>query len=306
MAIGGSTNAIVHLLALARRAGVPLALPDFDRISAKTPWLLNLRPAGEYLMEDFYYAGGLAALLKELAPHLRNEALTVTGKSLGENIASAKNYNQAVIRPLSNALTNEGGTTILKGNLCPNGAVIKHAAAQPHLHHHTGPAVVFANYAELAARIDDPELEITADSVIVLQNGGPVGAPGMPEWGMLPIPKKLLAEGVRDMLRISDARMSGTSYGACVLHIAPESAVGGPLAHVRTGDTITLDVTAKTLTLNISDAELAARQATWQPPAAYSHRGYASLFVTQVTQADQGCDFRFLHPGGDALEPQIH
>jgi dihydroxy-acid dehydratase len=306
MAIGGSTNAIVHLLAMARRAGVKLDLPDFDRISAQTPWLLNLRPAGEFLMEDFYYAGGLSALLKELGHHLRAEALTVTGKSIGENIASAQNYNQQVIRPLGNALSAEGGTTILSGNICPNGAVIKHAAAQPHLLQHTGPAIVFANYNELAANIDDPDLDVTADSVIVLQSGGPVGAPGMPEWGMLPIPKKLLEQGVRDMLRISDARMSGTSYGACVLHVAPESAVGGPFALVRTGDTITLDVPAKKLTLNVSDEELAKRKAAWQPPAPYSHRGYASLFINQVTQADEGCDFKFLHPAGNQLEPQIH
>ena len=306
MAIGGSTNAIVHLLAMARRAKVDLHLSAFDEISAKTPWLLNLRPAGEFLMEDFYYAGGLPALLKELSPHLHLDALTVTGKTLGENLAPAKIYNEQVIRPLAKALSAEGGTTILSGNLCPDGAVIKHAASQPHLLKHTGPALVFPNYDALAANIDDPNLDVTADTVIVLQNAGPVGAPGMPEWGMLPIPKKLLEQGVRDMLRISDARMSGTSYGACVLHVAPESAVGGPLALVRTGDTITLDVPEKRLTLNISHEELVERKAAWTPPKPYSHRGYASLFINQVTQANEGCDFKFLHPAGNNLEPQIH
>jgi dihydroxy-acid dehydratase len=306
MAIGGSTNAIVHLLALARRAKVPLDLQAFDRISAKTPWLLNLRPAGQFLMEDFYYAGGLPALLKELTPHLETEALTVNGNSLGENIREARNYNEEVIRPLSRPLSHEGGTTILHGNLCPNGAVIKHAACEPKLRQHTGPALVFSSYAELAAKIDDPELDVTAATVIVLQNAGPIGAPGMPEWGMLPIPKKLLEQGVRDMVRISDCRMSGTSYGACVLHVSPESAIGGPFALVQTGDMITLDVAGKTLTLEVSEAELAQRKAAWKAPEPYSHRGFASLYVNQVTQAHEGCDFKLLEPSGNNLEPQIH
>ena len=339
MAIGGSTNAIVHLIAMAGRAGVKLPLEKFDEISRRTPRLADLRPAGRFLMEDFYFAGGLRALLAQFVaatpssqtfpstapspslltagtpreppaagtPQLLHDALTVNGRTLRENLEGAEIFNPEVIRPLENALAPEGGTATLRGNLCPRGAVIKHAAMEPRFLRHSGPAVVFRDYDDLAARIDDPALEVTADSVLVLQNAGPVGAPGMPEWGMLPIPQKLLEQGVRDMLRISDARMSGTSYGACVLHIAPESAIGGPLALVRDGDRITLDVPARTLTLDVSDKELATRQAAWKQAPRPVERGYLSLFLNEVTQADEGCDFRFLHHSGTPMpEPAIH
>lgn len=306
MAVGGSTNALIHLVAMAGRAGIALPLEKFDEISRRTPRLANLRPAGQFLMEDFYFAGGLRALLAQLTDLLHGESFTVNGHTLSENIADAEISNSDVIRARDNALSPEGGTAILRGNLCPRGAVIKHAAMEPRFMQHTGPAVVFKDYDDLAARIDDPALDVTADSVIVLQSAGPVGAPGMPEWGMLPIPKKLLEQGVRDMLRISDARMSGTSYGACVLHVAPESAIGGPLALVRDGDTITLDVPARTLTLNVSPEELAARQAAWKERPPQILRGYLSLFLNEVTQADEGCDFRFLHAGAPTPEPKIH
>jgi dihydroxy-acid dehydratase len=281
-------------------------LDDFDAISRRTPWLLDLRPAGRFLMEDFFYAGGLRALLEQMRPLLHTAAMTVNGRTLGENIAGARIFLPEVIRTLENPLSSEGGTAVLRGNLCPGGAVIKHAAAEPRLLRHQGPAMVFRDYNDLAARIDDPNLPVTADSVLVLQMAGPIGGPGMPEWGMLPIPKKLLQAGVRDMVRISDARMSGTSYGACVLHVAPESAVGGPLAHVRDGDIIRLDVPGRSLDVLISPDELAARTAAWQRPSPYAQRGYASLFLHEVTQASEGCDFRFLHRGPPVPEPEIH
>ena len=318
MAIGGSTNAIIHLIAIARRAGVKLPMNRFDVISRCTPRLLDLRPAGRFLMEDFYFAGGLRALLAEAAQASRQhtgnppfaalvDAPTVNGRSLFENLAGAETHNTEVIRPLANPLAAEGGTAILRGNLCPSGAVIKHAAMEPQLLKHTGPAVVFRDYPDLAARIDDSALPVTAASVLVLQNAGPIGAPGMPEWGMLPIPKKLLEAGVRDMVRISDARMSGTSYGACVLHVAPESAIGGPLALVRDGDLITLDVPARTLTLDVPEEELTARRAAWIPATPHARRGSLALYLEHVTQADEGCDFRFLHPAGEAMqEPVIY
>ena len=306
MAIGGSTNAIVHLIAMAGRAGVKLPLERFDELSRSTPRLLDLRPAGRFLMEDFFAAGGLPALLAQLDGGLDGASQTVNGRTLFENIDGAKIWNTEVIRPREQPLAAEGGTAVLRGNLCPNGAVIKHSAMEPRFLRHTGPAVVFKDYPDLAARLDDPALTITADSVMVLQGAGPIGAPGMPEWGMLPLPKKLLEAGVRDLLRISDARMSGTSYGACVLHIAPESAIGGPLALVRDGDRITLDVAGRTLTLEISDKEMAARRAAWQPPARRYERGYGALFLNEVTQADEGCDFRFLHAGPATPEPLIH
>jgi dihydroxy-acid dehydratase len=306
MAIGGSTNAIVHLVAMAGRAGVKIPLERFDEISRITPRLADLRPAGRFLMEDFYFAGGLPALLNQLTDLLDTKAMTVNGKTLGDNISGATIFNTEVIRTRDNALSPEGGTAILHGNLAPRGAVIKHAAMEPQFLTHTGPAVVFADYDDLAARIDDDSLDITANSIIVLQNAGPVGGPGMPEWGMLPIPKKLLKAGVRDMIRISDARMSGTSYGACVLHVAPEAATGGPLALVKTGDTITLDVPNRKLTLNVSDAELDARRAQWKPARVPVTRGYLSLYLNEVTQADEGCDFRFLGGKADMPEPAIH
>ena len=306
MALGGSTNAIIHLVAMAGRAGVPLPLEKFDEVSRITPRLADLRPSGRFLMEDFYFAGGLRALLAQVADLLHADTPTLNGKTLRENLDGAQIHNPEVIRPRNKAISTEGGTAILRGNLAPRGAVIKHAAMDPRFMRHTGPAVVFRDYNDLAARIDDPALPVTADSVIVLQNAGPKGAPGMPEWGMLPIPRKLIEQGVRDMLRISDSRMSGTSYGACVLHVAPESAIGGPLALVRDGDLITLDVAARRIDVNIPDTELATRAAAWTPQPPHAQRGYLSLFLQETTQADEGCDFRFLHRGPADTEPEIH
>jgi dihydroxy-acid dehydratase len=306
LALGGSTNSVVHLIAIARRAGVPLTLDRFDALARKTPLVANIRPAGAHLMEDFFYAGGLRALLAGIADLLAVDERTVNGKTLGENIAGAEVFNADVILPRDKALVSGSSLAVLRGNLAPDGAVIKPAAAQKSLLKHTGPAVVFADYNDMAARIDDPALPVTADSVLVLQNAGPLGAPGMPEWGQLPIPKKLLAQGIRDMVRISDARMSGTSYGACVLHVAPESFAGGPLALVRDGDLIELDVEARKLELKVSDAELATRRAAWKKPAPRFVRGYGVLYQQHITQADQGCDFDFLEGTAPTAEPEIH
>ncbi|MCC6880822.1 MAG: L-arabinonate dehydratase [Verrucomicrobiales bacterium] len=306
MALGGSTNAIVHLIAMAGRAGIKLPLERFDEISRRIKVLANLRPCGEYLMEDFHDAGGLPALLEQIRRDLHLDCLTVSGQTLGENISGAKVYNPEVIRPPDRPVGKAGGTFILKGNLCPDGAVIKPTAAEAHLMKHRGLAAVFEDYADLKKRIDDPALGLTADHIIVLKNAGPIGAPGIPEWGMLPIPKYLLQQGVRDMIRISDARMSGTSYGACVLHVAPESAVGGPLAFVQSGDWIELDVEGRRLHLEVDDAELERRRADWVPPAAKFTRGYGRLYAEEITQANEGCDFRFLHHGQDAPEPDIY
>ncbi|MBV8858160.1 MAG: dihydroxy-acid dehydratase [Acidobacteria bacterium] len=306
LALGGSTNAIIHLIALAGRAGVKVELRDFDRLSRRTPVLANVRPSGEFLMEDFYYAGGLRALLSQITDLLHLDCVTVSGQTIGENIEGAKVCNAEVIRPPDEPLAAEGGTAILFGNLAPNGAVVKASAAERRLLRHKGPAVVFEDYNDMAARIDDEDLEVDEDSVLVLRNAGPLGGPGMPEWGMLPIPKKLLERGVRDMLRVSDARMSGTSYGACVLHVSPESYVGGPLAFVRDGDLIELDVEARRLHLHVSDEELARRRESWRPPGRRAGRGYVALFAEHVTQADRGCDFDFLHAGPDVPEPEIH
>jgi dihydroxy-acid dehydratase len=306
-ALSGSTNALIHLIAMAGRAGIKLKLDRFDELSRKTPVLANVRPAGQkYLMEDFYYAGGLRALLAVLKDKLDLGCLTVNGRTLGENIAGAKVYNTDVIRPITNPLAVSGGLAVLRGNLAPDGAVIKPTAAEPHLLKHTGRAVVFRDYNDMAARIDDEKLDIDGNSVIVLQHGGPLGGPGMPEWGQLPIPKKLLAQGVRDMVRISDARMSGTSYGACVLHVAPESYIGGPLAFVRDGDLIELDVAARRLELKVSDAELAMRRAAWIPPKPHYSRGFGALYEKHITQANEGCDFDFLHSGAPTPDPEIH
>jgi L-arabonate dehydrase len=294
MAIGGSTNAIIHLVAIAGRLEVPLPLSLFDALSRSTPLLVNVRPSGKYLMEDFFYAGGLPVVLKELLPLLHGEALTVNGATLADNVREAKCYNEDVIRPLGVPLAAEGGTVVLSGNLCPDGAVLKQSAASPHLLTHRGRAVVFEDHADLHARIDDPALPIDESSVLVLKHVGPKGAPGMPEWGAAPIPTRLLRQGVRDMVRISDARMSGTSYGTVVLHVAPESAVGGPLALVRDGDVIELDVRARRLSLLVSDEELARRRATWRPRAPHFVRGYGKLFLDHVLQANEGCDFDFL------------
>jgi dihydroxy-acid dehydratase len=310
LGLGGSTNAIVHLIAMARRAGVPLDLARFDELARSTPVIANLRPGGKYLMEDFFYAGGLRAFLAQLGELIDGSQMTCNGKTLGENIAGAQVYNADVIKPRGQALLESGGLAVLRGNLAPDGAVIKPAAMEQHLRRHTGPALVFRNYDDLAARIDTPELPVTKDTVIVLQSAGPQGAPGMPEWGQLPIPQKLLKEGVRDMVRISDARMSGTSYGACVLHVTPESHVGGPLALVRDGDLVTLDIDARRIDMQVSDEELARRRAEWQRPVPKFGRGYGVMFLKHVQQADTGCDFDFLAPdyadtaGKD--EPEIH
>ena len=306
MALGGSTNSIVHLIAMARRAGVPLDLERFDELSRSSPLIANIRPAGKYLMEDFYYAGGSRALMVALGDLLDLSAATVTGRTLGEGIAGARVLNADVILPRDRPLAREGGVAVLRGNLAPDGAVIKPSAADPKLAQHTGPAIVFDSYNDMAARIDDPALDVTADSVLVLRGAGPIGAPGMPEWGMLPIPKKLLQAGVRDMVRISDARMSGTSYGTCVLHVAPESAVGGPLALVRTGDMITLDVPARRISLDVDEAELAARRAAWAPPPPRFARGWGKLSADQISQANDGCDFRVLEGTAPTPEPEIH
>jgi dihydroxy-acid dehydratase len=306
LALGGSTNSVVHMIAIARRAGVPLTLDRFDALARKTPLVANIRPAGKHLMEDFFYAGGLRALLADIADLLSVNERTVNGRTLGENIAGAEVFNREVILSRGQALVSGSSLAVLRGNLAPNGAVIKPAAAEARLLKHTGPAVVFADYNDMAARIDDPALPVTADSVLVLQNAGPLGAPGMPEWGQLPIPKKLLAKGIRDMVRISDARMSGTSYGACVLHVAPESFAGGPLALVRNGDLIELDVEARKLELKVSDAELATRRAAWKKPAPRFVRGYGVLYQQHITQADQGCDFDFLEGTAPTAEPEIH
>ena len=306
LALAGSTNAVIHILALAGRAGIKLALDRFDQLSAKTPVLANIRPSGKYLMEDFYYAGGLSALLKALAPELDLSARTVTGKTLGENISGSEIYNKDVIRTLDNPVYGSAGLAILRGNLAPNGAVIKSAAAEPRLLKHSGPAIVFDSYDEMNARIDDPALNVGADSVLVLRNAGPKGAPGMPEWGQLPIPQKLLAAGMRDMVRISDARMSGTHYGTCVLHVSPESFVGGPLALLKEGDVVDLDVPARQLNMRVSNEELTRRRAAWRPREGIYPRGYGSLFMQHIQQADAGCDFDFLEGTAPIPEPEIH
>jgi dihydroxy-acid dehydratase len=305
-ALSGSTNALIHLIAMAGRAGISLNLERFDAIAQRIPVLANLRPAGKYLMEDFYYAGGLRGLLTVLKDDLDLKCRTVSGKSLGENIAGAQVYNTDVIRTREKALSQSGGLAVLRGNLAPDGAVIKPLAAESRLLKHTGPAVVFSDYPDLRARIDNDDLKVDENSVLVLQNAGPLGAPGMPEWGQLPIPKKLLKRGVRDMVRISDARMSGTSYGTCVLHVSPEASTGGPLALVRDGDLIELDVAARKLELKVSEAELARRRAAWAPRAPHYARGYGAAFLRHVTQADKGCDFDFLHHGAPTPDPDTH
>ena len=297
MAIGGSTNAIIHLVALAGRVGIKLDLKTFDDISQRTPMIANLRPSGEYLMEDFYYAGGLKALLKQIAEFLNLDCVTVSGTTIGDNIQTARVCKPEVIRALDNPVSTKGGTAILYGNLAPNGAVIKPTAAETRLLQHGGPAVVFKNFQDMMDRVDGDDLVVDEKSVLVLQNAGPVGGPGMPEW---------LKKGVRDMVRISDARMSGTAYGACVLHVAPESFIGGPLAFVRDGDFIELDVPNRKLDLRVNDDEMARRRAQWRPEPPRYERGFGALYGAHVTQADQGCDFDFLHAGAATSEPEIH
>jgi dihydroxy-acid dehydratase len=304
LGLGGSTNAVIHLIAMAGRAGVTLTLDDFDRIARTVPVLANVRPGGQkYLMEDFHFAGGLPGFLSRITDLLHLDRPTVSYDSLREQLAGAQVHDDDVIRTRHNPVAAEGGVAVLRGNLCPDGAVIKHIAAEPHLLKHTGPAVVFDDYRTMQRTINDPSLGITADSVLVLRGSGPKGGPGMPEYGMLPIPDHLLKQGVRDMLRISDARMSGTSYGACVLHVAPESHIGGPLALVRTGDTITLDVEARSLQLNVDDEELERRKAEWTAPPERYERGYGALYNEQITQADTGCDFAFLARPGKVPDP---
>lgn len=294
MALGGSTNAVVHLVAIAGRLGIDVCLDDFDRISRRTPVLANVKPSGEYVMEDFFNAGGLPALLKQILPLLRTDCLTVNGKTIGENADTATSHNENVIRPSSNPLHNEGGIAILGGNLCPDGAVIKQSAASPHLLKHRGPAFVFDNHEEMIAQLDGESLPVDENTVLVMKNGGPKGAPGFPEWGWIPMPRALLKRGVKDVVRISDARMSGTSFGTVVLHVAPESAIGGPLSAVQTGDEIVLDVENRRLDLNIPTEEWERRDARFTPPIVHYDRGYGKLFLDHVTQANHGCDFDFL------------
>jgi dihydroxy-acid dehydratase len=306
MALGGSTNALIHVIALAGRAGIKIELERFEEIGSQAPYLVNMRPSGQYLMEDFYYAGGLAALLEGMRSLLDIDVPTCTGKTLGQNIAGAKIHNNNVIRTPDDPMQREGGLIVLRGNLAPDGAVIKSTAADPKLLKHSGRAMVFDDYNDMAERLEDADLDVDADSVLILRNSGPQGGPGMPEWGMLPIPKKLLIQGVRDMVRISDARMSGTSYGTCVLHVAPESWIGGPLALVQTGDIVELDVPGRKLTLKVTDQELERRRTAWKPKQRKFERGYGKLFTEHIRQANEGCDFDFLEGTAPTPEPEIH
>ncbi len=309
MAMGCSTNAIIHLIAQARRAGQEIGLDDFERYSRRVPVIGNVRPSGNtYLMEDFFYAGGIRALMTEIREHLHLDCITVTGRTVAENIAGAKVFNADVIRPTSNPIYGEGSLAVLRGNLAPSGCVIKPAAMDQRFLRHSGPAVVFDDYPSLKAAVDDEAWDITADHVLVLRNAGPQGGPGMPEWGMLPMPKALLKQGHRDMLRMSDARMSGTSYGACILHVAPEAYIGGPLALLRTGDIVTLDVDARTIHMAVADEELERRRAGWTPPPKRFERGYGLMFTQHIQQADEGCDFDFLRTdyGAPVPEPVIY
>ncbi len=308
MATGCSTNAIIHIIAMARRAGVALSLDDLDAVGREVPVIANVRPSGKgYLMEDFYYAGGLRGLMRTLGDKLDLGALTVSGRTLGEALEGAEVYNDDVIRPLDNPVYHEGSLAVLRGNLAPDGAVIKPAACDPRFHRHRGPALIADSYPELKKIIDDPDYPITPDHVLVLRNAGPQGGPGMPEWGMIPMPKALLKDGHRDMVRLSDARMSGTSYGACVLHVAPESFVGGPLALLKDGDMVEIDIPGRSLRVDVSDAELARRRAAWTPPEPRYHRGYGWMFTKHIEQADKGADFDFLRQefGENPPEPDI-
>jgi dihydroxy-acid dehydratase len=296
VALGGSTNAIIHLIAIAGRLNIDLPLRRVDELARTIPCVANVKPSGARLIQDLHRAGGVPAVMKEIEPHLNLGCLTVTGRTLGENLAAARCRDRDVIRPLNNPIAHEGALAVLFGNLAPRGAVIKTSAASAHLMEHTGKAVVFENYADMLARIESPDLEVDAGSVLVLKNCGPKGAPGMPEWGFLPVPAKLLNSGVKDVVRISDARMSGTSYGSVVLHVCPEAADRGPLALVRNGDPICLDVPRRSLELLIDDAEFERRRSEFQPPASEHLRGYPRLFIDHVLQADEGCDFDFLRP----------
>lgn len=306
MAMAGSTNCIIHLIAIARRAGIPLEMSRFDELSREVPVIANVRPSGAYLMEDFFYAGGLRALMSQLRSVLDLGAMTVTGKTVAENIEGADVYKPDVIKSLNDPVSRDGATAVLTGNLAPRGCVMKPSAAEKRLHKHRGKVIAFEDYNHMAREVERDDLDVTADHILVLKNSGPQGGPGMPEWGMLPIPKKLVKQGVRDMVRISDARMSGTSYGACILHVAPESFVGGPLAFVQTGDEIEIDIPARKIHLHVSDDELARRKAAWQKPAPRYPRGYGALFSDHIGQADDGCDFDFLSRPGQVPEPEIH
>jgi dihydroxy-acid dehydratase len=306
MALGGSTNAIIHVIAMARRIGIKLDMARFDQISRQVPVIANITPSGKYLMEDFFYAGGLRALMAQMRDVLDLSCITVSGRTLGEAIAGSAVHLPDVIHSLDNPLYPEGATAVLTGNLAPRGCVMKPAAAEKRLLHHRGKAIAFENYDHMAREVDRDDLEVTPDHVLVLKNGGPKGGPGMPEWGQLPIPKKLLKAGVRDMLRVSDARMSGTSYGACILHVAPESFVGGPLALVRTGDEIEVDVAARRIHLHVAAAELTRRHEAWKPPPPRYQRGYGAMFSAHIGQADEGCDFDFLQGQAAIPEPEIH
>jgi dihydroxy-acid dehydratase len=304
-ALAGSTNAMIHLVAMAGRAGVDVTLQDFDDFAQKVPVIANLRPSGEWLMEDFHIAGGIRGLLLRLEPLLHLDERTVAG-TLRDALEGAAVYNDDVIRPLDKPIAASGGTAILRGNLAPKGCVIKPPAAEARLLQHTGPAIVFDTYDEMTKAVNDLDLDVTPNHIMVLRNAGPIGGPGMPEWGMLPIPKKLLKQGVRDMLRISDARMSGTSYGACILHVSPEAHIGGPLAAVRTGDLITVDVPNRSIHLHVSDEQITDRLRSWAPPPRDYPRGYNKLFAQHIRQADEGCDFDFLEGSGGVPEPEIH
>jgi dihydroxy-acid dehydratase len=306
MAMGGSTNAIIHVVAMARRAGIPVDMEKFDQLSRQIPVLANVRPSGKYLMEDFFYAGGLRALMQNLRQKLDLSCITVTGKTIGENIEGAKVHLPDVIHGLNDPIYAEGATAVLKGNLAPNGCVIKPAAADPRFLKHRGKAIAFEDYNHMMREVERDDLDVTPDHILVLKNAGPQGGPGMPEWGMLPIPKRLLGQGVRDMIRISDGRMSGTSYGACILHVAPESFVGGPLNFVQTGDEIEIDVDKRSIHLHVSGEELARRKAAWKRPTPKYPRGYGAMFSEHIGQADQGCDFDFLQGKSVMPEPEIH
>jgi len=306
MAMSGSTNAIIHLIAMARRAGLKLDLENFDRLSNETGVIADIRPSGRFLMEDFHYAGGFPGFLRRLMPHLKRDEMTASGKTIGEVYDNASIFDDEIIRPLDKPIAAGGGLAVLKGNLAPNGCIIKPAAADARFLKHRGPAIVFDDYDAMNRAVNDMELDVTPDHVMVLRNAGPVGGPGMPEWGMLPIPKKLLVQGVRDMVRISDARMSGTSYGACILHVAPEAYIGGPLAAVETGDMIEIDVAARSIKFDVPQGEIDARLASYRPKPRHFERGYVRLHATHVQQADQGCDYDFLVGDVALPEPEIH
>jgi dihydroxy-acid dehydratase len=296
MAIGGSTNAVIHLIAIAGRAAIDLTLDEFDQISRRTPCVVNVKPSGEFLMEDFFYAGGLPAVMREILSSLHSDCVTVTGKTIRQNVEKAECFDRNVIRPIENPLHPEGGTVVLRGNLAPDGAVLKQTAASAHLLHHRGRAYVFEDYDQMRAEIDREDLPVDKDTVLVMKNCGPKGAPGFPEWGHIPIPRVLLERNISDMVRISDARMSGTAFGTVVLHVAPESAVGGPLAIVQTGDEILLDIDRRRIELCVPQEEIRHRLSSFTPPPPQYHRGYGKIFLDHVTQANLGCDFDFLHP----------